>query len=860
MVHHRTVEIKSVLAEKRSVLQAEHEAGASGLEICEKLCKTVDSVIIDLVEKEMGEYNGAVVALGGYGRGLLNPYSDIDLLFLLANSTGGKTHRPPDRLLARLWDLGLKVGHSSRTISDAISIGLSDLYSRTSMMESRILAGDVELYDRFCKKYLREVVHRKPGAFIKSKIEEMNRRHAANGLVVHLTEPNVKESKGGLRDFHTAMWIIRAREDVYTIEQLAERGMTDRQKVGLVNDAHSFLLRLRNSMHWCAGASADTLSHALQPDIARLEGLTGSDNQASAQLMRKYYQAAEVIDHYVSELVALATAYKSGWRLWGRSLRVDKDGLFSDKRYLHARSFPPDKLDEGPRMLLRIAQRLSDENLEPAPNLMLGLGKIADTAPTGWFTGPGAGQFLVSVLALENSARAIKAFHRSGIIARFIPETKAIINLSQFDMFHKYTVDEHILATLDNLESIPRGAPVCPELVTIYNSQPDLETIKLALLLHDLGKSAEDRHATETDGRTPAILRRLGLDRMVEPIGLLVKDHLLMSNTAQRLDFTERDTLRGFCYKVRDRINLKRLYILTYADIASVGPDIWNGWKDNILKDLYEAADKYLIEGDAMFAAEREMRQTLTLRSTGVDSDFSEDEITQFLSKASMRYLSSMGASEVIDHMALVDRLVDTKVAMRFTPGPAPGTGVITLVSKAKAGFFSTVAGALAAKDISIIDAKIHTFSDGLAIDAFTVRGASLSLFSHMESLTKFENELGGLVGDEKTVADMVARRVKYIRKIRELDRLAQPPQALIMNHLSESSTVVELWARDRIGLLYDITRIMSELELDIISAKINTEGNIAINVFYIMDKAGGRIENEERKERIRQSLLAVIT
>jgi len=854
-----TSQLKLGLDRKRSAVFEKHKSGAGGLEVCRELSEIVDNVIVDLYKSGRGKFNGVLVALGGYGRGLLNPYSDVDLLFLLNDSIRGGAARPPDTLLASLWDIGLKVGHSARTISDSVKMGRADLYSRTSMMESRPLAGEMEIYDLFKKKYAREVIRYKPGNFIRDKITEMEKRHLGHGGAIHVTEPNIKESKGGLRDLHTALWIIHAKENVTNLEEMAARGMIDQDDVEPVNNAHSHLLRLRNSLHFRAEGPTDTLVHALQPDVARMENFGGSDNIAAAKLMRSYFEAAETISRFSSELISFSKSYKRKWR-W-RPLKIDSDGLFTDGQYLHAHSFPPDSFDNGPEILFRIARRLSDERLIPAPNLKRGLAKLCRKAPGQLFEGKAGGAFLMSVLKLRRSAIAIRAFHQAGILERLIPEFKEVTNLSQFDMFHRYSVDEHIILTLDNLEKIPDGAPVSSTLRHVFRAQPDLEVIKLALLLHDLGKRAEDHHAVEKDTRTPVILKRLGLESLVDTVRFLVDNHLVMSVTAQRRNFSVPETLRRFCAKIRSQKNLKRLYLLTYTDIASVGPDVWTDWKDKIIGELYEAAEKYFIEGEALFLSKEEQMDALVRETVKINRlKRSSREVSGFLSKAPMQYLRTAEPEIIAEHLSLLARSENRKVALMFKFNPGDRTGEITLMSSERLGFFSIIAGAFAAKNVNIIETRVHTFKGHMALDTIVIEGASMSFFADPDLLAKFEDELAELLEGKRDVAEQVARRMRYVDVKETAKGVLHEPHILIFNHLMDKNTIVEIWAPDRLGLLYDITNAMARLKLDIESAKIITEGNLAINAFYVTEESGAKVEESERIHEVTQTLLKTIS
>jgi [protein-PII] uridylyltransferase len=852
-----TLAIKKLIDTRRAEVRKRHEAGLSGIETCRELCSIADDVVVGLFNAANGGFGGALVALGGYGRGLMNPYSDIDLLFLLKDNH--KKQESSHSILASLWDLGLKIGHSAGTVSDTVTMGLADLTNRTAMIEGRFLAGDHDLYEEFRKKYARQVIHFKPNDFIRAKIDEMEKRRAVYGSVVRLTEPNVKESRGGLRDFHVAMWVIQAKLEALAIEEMAARGLMDPADVEPVTKAHSTLLRIRNSMHWRAAKQSDTLIQSIQPDIARGDGFTDpSDNAAAAGLMRSYYAAGKVIDRFTSEMIQVAVNYKRKRAWWGAP-KLDSAGLYASEGRLYANAFPPVEYGPEPGILLSIMKRIAEENLITAPHLLRGLSKSAQTAPETWFTGESGGQFLMSTLKLRHSARAFCVLRETGILQRIIPEFADITDLAQFDMFHRYSTDEHTLNTIGKMENLPDAPQVCQQLREICRTRTAPEVIKLALLLHDLGKRAEDHHAVEEDTRTRVILERLGLSHLGDQVAFLVENHLLMSQTAQRRDLSVPATLRQFCEIVKDKVSLRRLYLLTYADIAGVGPDVWNDWKDRLLLELYERAHEYLEKGGPSSGTNEERIETLvTLTVKAMGGKIHEQSVRAFLSRAPENYIRNAEPETSALDIKLVERLDKSRVALRFSINPGDLTGSITIAAPERIGFFATVSGAFAVKNISIVEAQIHTLEGHMALDTLTVSG-NLNLFSDPPSLSRFESELADLLEEKKDIKELVARRTRYLKQERGTATAMPEPQVIILDHLSETNSVVEIWAPDRIGLLYDITRTLARLKLDITSAKISTEGPTAINVFYVTTETGGKIESEEAHQSLRESLIHAI-
>ncbi|VAX16970.1 [Protein-PII] uridylyltransferase / [Protein-PII]-UMP uridylyl-removing enzyme [hydrothermal vent metagenome] len=846
---------RKTLDEKREKARILHFNGADGHSVCKEISRAVDETIAQLFEADNDSFDGALVALGGYGRGLLNPFSDVDLLFLLKN--GGSA--PPASILTALWDIGLKVGHSSRSIRDTIAVGRADLTARTSMVESRFLCGNSELYEDFHKKYLREVIRKGSGAFIVAKKEEMEIRHATHGKVIRLTEPDIKESPGGLRDLHTAWWAIRSKITINSLSELAELGAVSQKAVDSVTLAHSFLLRLRNALHFNVNKLEDVLIQPLQPTIGRDEGFEGSDNEVAAELMKKYYSTAHVINNFASDVVDFAYNYKR-MKFW-RPIRTDRYGLFSDGEKLHAKSFPTEGYENSLELLLQIATRLSKENLALSPNLRRSLKKLSAEAPPKLFEGKEAGRCLMEILKLYNSAKALEAFRNVGIIDRFIPEFIAINGLSQFDMFHRYSTDEHTLTAIKKLEGIASGsAPVASLLVDILRTQPDLEVVKLALLLHDLGKRAEDYHAVEKDIRTPVILKRLGLSSLGSAVGFLVREHLLMSVVAQHHDFLRPETLKRFCRKVRNRDRLRRLYLLTYSDISAVGPGVWSDWKNKLLVDLYLRAEQFFIKGDAIFRSNDEQLTALTLKVIKQPGRaVSEEEVHDFIARAPENYTRNAYPERVAEDALFAQKLESGSVALRFQQNPGDLTGNLTIAGTERLGFFSVVAGALAAERMGIVEAQIHTFKDHMALDTITVHGKNLTMLSDDRSLERFRQELLAFLNGEKDFRDLVSGRTRYMRKENRAGSAYAEPEAFVLNHLFENLSVIETRAQDRIGLLYDITRILAKMELSIASAKIYTQGPRATNVFYVTTENEKKIEDKEQQKEIVEALVSAI-
>ncbi|MDH4185007.1 MAG: hypothetical protein OEV92_12340, partial [Nitrospinota bacterium] len=541
-----------------------------------------------------------------------------------------------------------------------------------------------------------------------------------------------------------------------------------------------------------------------------------------------------------------------------RAPKVDKLTLFADRGRLRAKVFPPpDMEDMGPAFLLTLLRRVATEDLYPSRKVFRGLVWIGDNAPAAWFSGPQAGEFLMSVLKHERSERALRVLLRAGILEKMIPEFAAITDLCQFDRYHRYSVDEHTLKTVGGLEDIPEAPGISQELRSLYRQSDNLPVIKLALLLHDVAKRAEDHHAEDDCGFVGPILGRLGLERLHDRVYFLVKNHLAMSRTAQRLNINDAATLKMFCDTVENRENLKMLYLLTHSDITAVGPEIWSEWKDRLLLSLYELAVKFMIEGEAVFVSGPEQEAALAKRTAEQSGRFSAEEVLEFLKRAPDKYVQTATPEAITSHMTLAGRASGGAVAMEFRTNPGDMTGEFTIAFAERAGALSIISGAFAAKDIDIVEMIAHTFSHGIALDTIIARGA-IAPYSDREVAANFERELNGIMNGTRNVAEMIKRRTRYLKD----DSAAVAhiePRVSLLNNLSENNTVVEIMAPDRLGLLHGVTSAMAGMGLNIESAKIVTRGKLAVNVFYVTKAGGGKVVGEEAERQVAQGLLSAL-
>jgi [protein-PII] uridylyltransferase len=853
--------------------------GASGLETAQLLAKVADEVIQALFDfvtthvfRSRNPTEGerfSLMAVGGYGRGQLAPSSDIDLLFLRAYKQTPWSESITEYMLYMLWDLGLKVGHASRTIDECIRLAKSDHTIQTALLESRRLAGDQSLAAEFAARFNRDVVAPGHRAFIQAKLKERDERHARAGASRYLVEPNLKDGKGGLRDLHTLFWIVRHCYGAADPAEYARLGLFTTEELGVFVRATEFLWRVRCHLHFLTGRAEERLTFDLQPEMAQLMGYGArGENPAVERFMKRYFLVAKQVGSLTRILCAkleadqqkrapsltrLISSAPLGDPLRAPGYRIEAGRLaVADPSHFAA----------DPVNLLRIFELADARNLDIHPETLTEVTRSLRRITPAVRRDPGAaGVFLNIIASKNNPGRTLALMNEAGVLGRFIPEFGRIVAQMQFNMYHHFTVDEHTLRAIEIISDIEHGrfAKDHPLSTQIFPKIINRRALFLAMLLHDTGKGIGDQQE-EGEKAAIAACSRLGLPpEEVELVGWLVGNHLTMSDTAQKRDIGDPRTIARFAELVGTLERLRLLLVLTVADIRAVGPGVWNGWKGQLLRDLYRLTEATFHGGRTDEAAVRErlkeqgqqVRAALIAEAPGERAQ----ELASWLDRFEEDYLVSFDREAILWHAeGAAGAREGPRVAARKTP--RRGVTEVLVETEDRPGLFARLARAFAAAGADVTDARVMTTRDGAAFDVFSIQDAAGDPFGMIDPaaldqlLFRLRDAAGGLAPASPLQPPAVQRRAAAFMI---------EPWVRFDNDLSQASTVVEVSGRDRPGLLADLARVLAEGRASVVSAHIDAYGERVSDVFYVQDLDGGKLTAPERIDALQRELVDVL-
>jgi [protein-PII] uridylyltransferase len=866
--------LKAALATGRDEIRRRFETEGSAHRTVREQCFLVDQlirVLFDFVTEAVyplanptaGE-KLAIVAVGGYGRGEMAPFSDIDLLFLLPYKQTPHTEQVVEFLLYLLWDLGLKVGQAVRSVADCLRYAKADLTIRTALLEARYIWGEQALFNELKQRFDAEIIRGTAAQFVEAKLAERDARHIRVGDSRYQLEPNVKEGKGGLRDLHTLYWIAKYIYRIDDVRKLVELGVLSAEESQRFERAQTFLWTVRCHLHYLAGRAEERLTFDLQTEIGRRMGYTNhAGTRGVERFMKHYFLVAKDVGDLTRIFCAVLEAdqrpkRRLAWLRWGAGRR-GLDGFVLDRERLTIPS--EDFFKTDPVGLLRLFHVAQQHDLDIHPRALRAVTQSLRLVDARLREDPEANRLFLEILTSKKDPEtALRRMNEAGVFGRFIPDFGRVVAQMQYDMYHVYTVDEHTLFAIGILHKIEAGQlkdelPVASAIMPTIQSR---RALYLATLLHDIAKGRGGDHSELGEKIALKLGPRLGLSaEETETVAWLVRHHLLMSGTAFKLDISEPHTIQNFVERVQSPERLKLLLVLTAADIRAVGPKVWNGWKAALLRELYHSALDVISGGltaeardSRVAAAQAQVRALLP--------DFTDEEFAAFTSRGYPFYWLSLDAETHARHARLM-READTgdaPLTVEKRIDPARAVTEITLYTADHPGLFSRIAGALAVSGANIVDAKIMTMSNGMALDTLWVQDREGGPFDRPDKLAKlaftFENVL---TGDLKPHIELERPPAFPSRT----SVFTVPPRVLVDNQASRFHTVVEVNGRDRPGLLYELTRELTRLNLQVSSAKISTYGEKVVDVFYVKNLFGHKIEHPQKLDEIRAALTAVL-
>lgn len=849
ILHRRDATIKAILDEESSVIKAAHFAGASGSEVVQRRTGLIDRVLRDVHERLSDPHPmPALLAVGGYGRGELNPFSDIDIMFLCRNES--ERQRSPEMLYA-LWDSGMDVGYSVRTIDECVDLARSDIKIRTSLMESRLIAGDTFLYEKFIKTMSSEIFYWRTEAFIADKISDRRTTRLKYGGSLYLREPNTKEGAGGLRDFHTALWVASARYRIHSLADLISIGTITEGQYAVFSRSRNFLWKLRNEIHYISGRKNDQLTFDLQERAARDFGYRDSAHLLAVErFMKTYFLHARNITEF-SNIVMDAVLRKPGRRFFTRTRNL---GVFSVMGKTLIPSSETLFLD-NPAFILDAFEVMQTQHVIFSDRLkaMIRECRINDGLRNSQSA---AARFIALLDNPDGLYETLSLMKELRFLGRYIPEFRSVQSLAKHDTYHKYTVDEHILFSIRSLQNLHGGRyPVLTTLLEAFKGLRHRWVLMLAALLHDLGKTFRSGHEHRGVELADRILARLGIAAEERwRILFLIRNHLVMASLSQRRELTDRKVIADFARLVEDRENLDMLYLLTYADISAVSPTAWTQWKAALLQELYLRTRGVL---DQTAAAVEEEQARLIAASerirTAAEGTFARQELDAIMISLPEEYILHTPSKKAVEHMGMMQRLPHEGLVIQHRHYPEKGYTELTVCAYDAYGMFYRTAGTLAAKNLNILRAQVHTTKVGVMIDTLQITDPDGNICPHEEVWESLKTELKAVLTGQRPVPEPGPY----------LFQRATPgtvtPSVEFENHVSDAFTIIDITARDRVGLLYDVTKTLYMLNLDIASAKIVTEGVRVMDSFYITDLLRNKITDTERMSRIREAVLKVL-
>ncbi|OQW78376.1 MAG: [protein-PII] uridylyltransferase [Proteobacteria bacterium ST_bin13] len=799
-----------------------------------------------------------LIAVGGYGRGEMAPFSDVDIGFLTPWKQTAWSEQVIESMLYALWDLGLKIGHSSRSLDEMVRQAKADMTIRTALLEARYVWGDTDLYDEAARRFKAEVQAGTARQFIADKLAERNERHRKMGDSRYVVEPNIKEGKGGLRDLHTLFWMGKYAYNVRSVAELVEAGLLTRIEYRQFHRAENFLWAVRCHLHLIAGRAEDRLTFDVQREIAeRMRYADRAGQSRVERFMRHYFLQAKTVGDLTGVFLAhldekfARSGRRFGLPLLRRSPRK-LNGLILDRGRL---ALPGDDFfARDPVRLIEIFWLADKHGLEVHPMAMRVAArdsKLADDIRTD----PRANAFFLDILTSPRDPESVlRGMNEAGVFGRFVPDFGRVVAQMQFDMYHHYTVDEHSIRAIGLLARIERGelAEDHPLAAGILKRIVSRRVLYVAVLLHDIAKGRGGDHSVLGAEVAQRLCPRLGMSAAeTETVAWLVRCHLLMSATAFKRDLSDFKTILDFAEIVQSPERLRLLLALTVVDIRAVGPGVWNSWKRQLLTDLYESAEEVLRLGHKQKGrSERVEAKQATLAAT---LGWDEARFKALVARLPEPYWVAEPDDALASNARLIARAGDAQLSIEAQVYPGRGATLVTLYAADHPGLFYRAAGAIHVAGGNIIDARIHTTRDGMALDNFLVQDPFGRPFDQPEQLARLKTAIEDSLANRGKLADRL--KAKPLSRVRA-EAFEIAPVVLIDNQASNRFTVVEVNARDGPALLNRLALALFQSKVTIHSAHVATYGERAVDTFYLTDLLGDKISSTQRLRSIERRLL----
>lgn len=878
---------KSYIAVEEERVKQAHKDGLGGIATAERRAQFMDIVMESLWECAAGRYQGkgqlgiALVAIGGYGRGALNPGSDIDLLFLLPTASNKLTKERKDvveEVLYLLWDLGFKVGHSSRSVAECIEEADRDPLNRTALIDMRCLAGNEILFDDLLSSFYSSCLEGDIDDFLAERQKDINARRKKFSETVYLQEPNIKEAPGGMRDYHNLMWVLYARRRKRSLQALVDERLLSTKAFRELNEGFDFLHRVRNELHYYNNSGSDLLTLRLQGIVADAFSYPQKNILRRIEaFMRDYYTHAKNIHQHTTSIfesfeIEIEDRYKQSWtqRLFSKA---PKRQSFSAYYSQGGRIYPADRniFDADPSRLMRMFLHAQERSLRLSPKMRRLIKSSIPGIDDDFRTDLEVRKAFRRILEKKGEiARSLRQMHRVGFLGAFLPEFGALTCLVQHEFFHRYTADEHTLRCIDQLDRVHSDeAPDTQIYRQIYRDIPDTYPLIIAILMHDAGRAENVREHIDGSAVLAAQvcdrLRIRGEQRRL--ITFLVDHHLTLFRYATKYDIDDPDVVAEFAAQMKEPELLDTMLLFTYVDSLGTSEDNWTKWKESLILRLYKSAREMMRTGAAGSREEFEANKADLLNSAlQTAKPAEEDEVRLLFELMPDSYLRYRYPGELALHARAVYQYKELskanpdgfECAVQWLEKEKLGFTDMVIASKDRAHLLERVAFVLAKENINILSADIYTRIDGIALDLFritTKQGAAVSNKAKQEKI---------ISSIYKTVTSNRVTKSELKSQTSLMDRgdtgVKFPTRAWINDDASSDTTVIDLQAVDRLGLLFEILRCVRRENFVVNAARICTEKGAAMDSLYILDADGSPISDRARVDKLVTRLNQIIS
>ena len=809
----------------------------------------IDDYFRSVFEKNKINSPCAIVAVGGYGRKEMCICSDIDVVFLFKDSIDEHAEELIKEIIYPLWDLKLEVSCLTRTIKDYLELIKENYKEFTSALDIRFICGQSQIYFEFMEE-LRRLFKRSKDKIISQILDHSEKRHEKYGDSSYLLEPHLKEGRGGLRDYHTMLWIAKLNSSITSPKELEIYGYMPHTGYDNLLKILDFLWKVRNFLHYVSKKKNDRLYLEYQKRVTRLMGISREDGKKAVEvfLNRLHANMDMLKDMYISFLIE----HTNKKRL-KKETKTTVEGLEIYKGLLYFKS--SEEIVKNPALLMKIfeeSQRLGIPLSLEAKTIVKEFNFMIDES---FRRSPEVLRSFERILMMDSEYNVMEDMIYCGLLEKFIPPFKGIINKIQYDKYHIYPVDKHSIITVQKIKKLGKSSD--PLYSKVYKEIRDKKSLLWAALLHDIGK----QHSTVNHSKKGALiaekfLKSLGYEqKIVEEVKFLIENHLFLVKTATRRDINDEETAIYCARKIMKPERLKKLYVLSVADSMATGPAIWNDWTESLLKELFLKVLNIMEKGE--LASKKSIKIIEEKRQWLISNLDDKEVIERLLPFMSPRYMLYVSKEDIKQHIELYKKLNDKEFVWEIIKNSAPDIRIITLCASDRPGLFSKIAGVLTLNNIDILEAQVYTWRNNIAMDIIKVR-PPIDRILEQERWNKVKEDLEDALKGKLNIEDLINKQAYYYRpRIKALSKKAE--KVIIDNKSSSFFTIIEVHAPDFMGLLYKITNAIFRCGLNIWVAKVATKVDQVVDIFYVRDFDGQKVLEQDYLEKIEQEIKKAI-